>query len=83
LSAQAKEEKTGGACSTHGELEMLASFWTKNLKETLERRRSRCEKNIKLDLREVVCEGVKRTHLTQDRDQWQDLVNMIKKLWIP
>jgi hypothetical protein len=29
---------------------------------------------IKVDLKEIGCEGVEWIHLTQDRDQWWDLV---------
>jgi hypothetical protein len=38
--------------------------------------------NIKMDLR-VRGWGVERIHLTQDRDQWQALVNTVMKLRVP
>jgi hypothetical protein len=31
--------------------------------------------NIKMDVKEIECEGVGCIHLLQDRDQWWDLVN--------
>jgi hypothetical protein len=43
----------------------------------LGRLRRRWEDNIRMNLREIWWEGVDWMHLVQDRDQWQDLVNMI------
>jgi hypothetical protein len=40
------------------------------------------EDNIIMDLREIGWEDVDWVHLTQDRDQWQDLVNMVMNLWV-
>jgi hypothetical protein len=39
--------------------------------------------NIRIDLREIVWEGVDWMHLAQDRDQWWALVNMVMNLWVP
>jgi hypothetical protein len=39
--------------------------------------------NIKMDLREIVWDGMDWIHLAQDRDQWSALVNMIMKLQVP
>jgi hypothetical protein len=38
------------------------------------------EYNIKMDLREIGCEGVDWMPLAQDRDQWQSLVNTVMNL---
>jgi hypothetical protein len=38
--------------------------------------RRRWEDNIRKDLRDIVWEGVDWMHLTQNRVQWRDLVNM-------
>jgi hypothetical protein len=38
---------------------------------------------IRMDLREIECEGTDYIHLTQVRDQWQTCVNAIMKLWVP
>jgi hypothetical protein len=38
--------------------------------------RRRWEDNMRMDLREVGCEGVDWMHLAQDRDQWRAVVNM-------
>jgi hypothetical protein len=38
---------------------------------------------IRMDLREVGWEGVDFIHLTQDRDNWQAVVNMVMNLWVP
>jgi hypothetical protein len=37
--------------------------------------------NIKMDIKEIRCEGVDLIHLTQDRDQWQPFVNIIINIW--
>jgi hypothetical protein len=38
---------------------------------------------IRMDLREIEWEHVDWMHLSQDRDQWQALVNMVMNLWVP
>jgi len=38
---------------------------------------------IIMDLRETGWEGVDWMHLAQNRDQWQELVNMVMNLWVP
>jgi hypothetical protein len=38
------------------------------------------ENNIKIDLKEIVREGVDWMHLAQDRDQWRDSVNTVLSL---
>jgi hypothetical protein len=51
--------------------------------ESLGRPRYRWEDGITTDLREIGWEDVDWTHLGQDRDQWQTLVNMVEihKRW--
>jgi hypothetical protein len=51
-------------------------------KKPLIRSRHRWEDNIKMDLREIGLEDVDWTHLAQDRDWWQALVNMVMNLWV-
>jgi hypothetical protein len=41
------------------------------------------EDNIRMDLREIVWEGVDWLHLAQDRDQWRALVNTVMNLLVP
>jgi hypothetical protein len=41
------------------------------------------EDNIKMDLKEIVLEGVDWINLVQDRDWWLALVNKVMNLWIP
>jgi hypothetical protein len=50
-------------------------------KRPLGRPRRRWKGNI-TDLREIVWECVDWIHLAQDRDQWQNIVNMIMNLWV-
>jgi len=41
------------------------------------------EDNIKMGLQEVGCGGVDWIELTQDRDRWRALVNVVMKLQVP
>jgi hypothetical protein len=52
-------------------------------KRLLGRPRCRWEDNIKIDLRQIGWGGMDWINLAEDRDQWQALVNMVMKLWIP
>jgi hypothetical protein len=47
--------------------------------------RPRCmwEDNIKMELREIGWGGMDWIDLTQDRDQWIALVNMVMNVWVP
>jgi hypothetical protein len=51
-------------------------------KRPLGMHRCRCKDNIRMDLRETGSEGVDWIHVTQDRDEWQVLVNTVMKLWV-
>jgi hypothetical protein len=52
-------------------------------KRPLGRPRDRWEDNIRMDLREVGCEGVDLVELTSDRDKWRTLVSAVINLWVP
>jgi hypothetical protein len=47
------------------------------------RPRRRWVDNIKMDLREIVWDGVDWIDMAQDRDQWRALVNMVLNLRVP
>jgi hypothetical protein len=40
-------------------------------------------KDVKLDIREIGCEGVDWIHLAQDRNQWWAVVNTVMNIWVP
>jgi hypothetical protein len=48
----------------------------------LEKTKARWVDNIKIAIREIGCDGMDGIDPTQDRDQWRDLVNIVKNLWI-
>jgi hypothetical protein len=52
-------------------------------KRPLGRSRCRQEDDIKMDLRETGWEGVDKTHLAQDRDQFWAFVNMVINFLVP
>jgi hypothetical protein len=58
---------------------ILKSEW----KRLLGRPGRRCEGNIKMDLKEIVWEGVEWICLVQDRDWWRALVNTVTNLFVP
>jgi hypothetical protein len=49
-------------------------------KRPLERPRRRWDNSIKVDLREIVSEGVDWINMAQDRDRWRALVNTVMNL---
>ena len=52
-------------------------------KRPLGRPRHRWEDNIKMDLQEVGGAGMDWIDLTQGRDMWQTVVNVVINLWVP
>jgi hypothetical protein len=52
-------------------------------KRPLGRPRHRWVDNIKIDLREIVWDGMDWIVLAQDRDQWRALVNTVMILRVP
>jgi hypothetical protein len=49
-------------------------------KSLLGRRKRRWEDNIRMDLREIVWEGVYWMHLAQDMDKWRAVMNTVMNL---
>ena len=49
----------------------------------LERPRSRCEGNIRMDLKEIGINTRNWVDMTQDRDYWRALVNVVLNLRVP
>jgi hypothetical protein len=57
--------------------------WKPEGKRPLGRPTHKWEDNIRMDLMEIVWEGVDWMCLAQVRDQWQALVNMVMNLRVP
>jgi hypothetical protein len=80
---QVKEDEMGWVCSMHG---LYTKFAYKILVGTPEgkiplgRISRKSEDYIRLDLKEIMWEGVDRMHLVQDRDQWRAVVNTVMNL---
>jgi hypothetical protein len=55
----------------------------KSRKRPLERPRSRCVDNIKMDCREIRWGGINWIILAEDRDQFRALVNTVMNLRVP
>jgi hypothetical protein len=68
-----------------GRREVHTGFWWGDPREGdhLGRPRRRWEDNIKMDIREVGCGGMKWIELAQDRDRWRALVNVVMNLRVP
>jgi len=68
----------GWEYGTHGRGEECIQYLVgrPECKWPLGKARRRWEDNIRKDLRDIVWEGVDWMHLTQNRVQWRDLVNM-------
>jgi hypothetical protein len=49
-------------------------------KRPLGRPRLRCVDNIKIDLREIVWDGMDWIDLPQDKERWRDLVNTVMNI---
>jgi hypothetical protein len=52
-------------------------------KRALGRPRRRWVDNIKIDIREIVWDGLDWTDLTQDLEEWRALVNMVMSFRVP
>jgi hypothetical protein len=75
----------GGACSAYGEKRDVYKVLVGKPegKKPLGRPRRRWEDNIKMDLQDMVCGGVDRIELAEDRDSWRALVNAVMNLRVP
>ena len=73
----------GGACSKYGGEKRHIRVGKPEGKRPLGRPRCRWKDNIKMDLKEVVWEGMDWIKLAQDRDSWQAHVNVLMNLRIP
>jgi hypothetical protein len=77
-----KKNEMGGACTCMGETRGIFGVLVGKPegKRPLGRPRHRWEDNVKVDLQEVGCWGIK---LAQERDRWQAHVNAVMNLLVP
>jgi hypothetical protein len=73
-----------GHVASMGEERKVYKIWVGRHegKRLFERPRYRWEDGIRMDLRKICREGVEWIHLTQDRDLWWAVVNMVKNLQV-
>jgi hypothetical protein len=75
----------GRACSTNGEKRNAYRILVGNPegKRPLGRPRRGWVDNIKIDLRDILWDGMDWIDLAQDRNQWRVLVNAVMNLRVP
>jgi hypothetical protein len=80
-----EDDEMGRACSTDGEQRNAYRILVGKPegKRSIGRPRRSLVDNIKIDLREMGCDGVDWINLAQDRGQWRALVNTVMKLRVP
>jgi hypothetical protein len=73
------------ACNTNGEKRNAyrISVGKPEGKRLLGSTRRKWVDNIKIDLREIGCDGMDWIDLAQGRDQWRPLVNTVMNLRVP
>jgi hypothetical protein len=75
----------GRACSTNGEKRNAYRLLVGKTEGKRPLRVPTCKwvDNIKMDLREIGCDGMNWIDLAHDRDQWRALVNTVMNLRVP
>jgi hypothetical protein len=53
------------------------------VKRPLGKQRRRWEDNIRMDLKEMVWEGLDRVYLVEDIDKWRDILITVMNLLVP
>jgi hypothetical protein len=79
-----KKNEMGWACSMYveGRCVYRVLVGKPEGKRPLGRPSCRGDDNVKIDLKEVGCEGRDWIDLAQDRDRWHALVYVIMNLWV-
>ena len=80
-----EKNERGVACSTYGERRGVYRVLVEKpeRKRPLGRSRHRWEDNIKMDLQEVGCWGMDYVELTQYRNRWREIVNVVMIFQVP
>jgi hypothetical protein len=75
----------GRACSTNGRKRNAYRILVGKPegKRPLGRQKRRWVDNVKMDLREIGCNGVDLIDLAKEREQWRALVNTVMNLRVP
>jgi len=82
---QVKEDETGRTCNTHGRVEKcIQNFGRKSWRgrSSSKTLRRRWGGSIIMDLREIGWKSVNWIRLTQDREQWRDLVDTVMNILV-
>ena len=73
----------GRTCSTYGAIQKCIQSFSGKPEGKRPLWRRRWEDNIKMDLREVLCDPEDWIDLAEDRDQWRAYVRAIMNLRVP
>jgi hypothetical protein len=82
---KSKRMRWAGYVTCMGETGDAYKTFVRNHEVKISLGRSKCkwEDNIRVRIKEIVCNHVERIHLAQDRDQWWALVNTVMNLQVP
>jgi hypothetical protein len=74
----------GRACNIHGRYKKCTQLWSEILKgkDQLVEPDAFWRIILKEILKDIGCMGVEWINFTQDKAQWQVLVNMVTNLWV-
>jgi hypothetical protein len=78
-----KTDEMGKACGTHGTEEIHTELdGDPEGKRPLGRLRLKWGNSVKIELKEIVLEGLGLVHLAENRHKWRAVVNTLMNLWV-